>query len=175
MMDFPSISKKVNSVNDNRKSFTLVEMIVVMAIILMLSLLCYGVIVRTTKKVEQMQCNSNLKNLNYAFIMYLQDNGMYPRSARYAPSGEEGSLVDALAGFLDNQYKIFVCPSTDELFKFNKLSYVYHEGIERNATNDWLLVCARLPENPNPHLGDMANNLWVDGHVKAEQLEVPDE
>ena len=65
--------------------------------------------------------------------------------------------------------------STVPLPVMHQLSHVYHEGIERDAKNDWLLVCARLPESPNPHVGDVANILWVDGHVKAEVVELPEE
>ena len=161
--------------NQNSKSFTLIEMIVVMAIILMLGLLLYPVTIKVIKKGEQIQCAGNLKQLSYALEMYLQDYGRYPQSARYAPSGEEGSLVDSLASYIENNHEVFVCPSADEVFKFNQLSYVYNEGIKDDRANGWLLVCARLPESPNPHLGDMANILWVDSHVEAEEVEVPEE
>ena len=159
----------------NKEAFTLIEMIVVMAIILVLALLLFPATIKTIKKGEQIQCISNLKQLSHALAMYLQDCGTYPQSVRYAPSGEEGSLVDALTGYINNRHEIFVCPSTEESFKLNELSYVYHEGIKRNAANDWLLVCARLPESPNPHLGDRANILWVDGHVEGEVVMAPEE
>lgn len=169
-----SIFKKVSSVNRNR-CFTLIEMIVVMAIILMLGLLIYPVTMKVIKKGEQIQCAGNLKQLSYALTMYLQDYGMYPQSARYAPLGEERSLVDALSCYINGSHEIFVCPSTDKAFKFNELSYVYNEGIENDRANDWLLVCARLPESPNPHPGNVANILWADSHVEAEVVEVPEE
>lgn len=161
--------------NRNSKGFTLAEMIVVMAIILMLAFLLYPATMKAMKKGEQMQCVSNLKQLSYAVTMYFQDYGMYPPSVRYAPSGEEGSIVDALTNYVANEYEVFICPSTEEAFKFNELSYVYHEDIEKDAINDWLLVCARLPESPNPHLGDRANILWTDGHVRGEIVEVQEE
>ena len=160
--------------NQNSKSFTLVEMIVVMAIILMLAFFLYPATVKAIKRGEQIQCTSNLKQISYALAMYLQDYGMYPQSVRYAPSGDGQSIVDALENYMDGGKEVFICPSTEESFKFNELSYVYHEGIGKNATNDWLLVCARLPESPNPHLGDMANILWIDGHVEAEVVKMPE-
>ncbi len=174
-MLFQNILKKVDLLNQNRRGLTLIEMLVVTAIILILALLVYPTTMRAIKKVEGIQCINNLKQLSYALTMYLQDYGMYPQSVRYAPSDEEGSIVDCLKNYTGNQHRIFVCPSSEEPFKLNCLSYVYHEGIGRNATNDWLLICARLPESPNPHLGNRANILWVDGHVEAEIVEVPEE
>ncbi len=175
MMLSRNISRKGDLVNQNRKSFTLTEMLVVMAIILMLAFLLYPATMRAIKKGEEIQCTNNLKQLSYALTVYLQDYGMYPESVRYAPSGEGGSIVDALTSYINGQHKIFICPSTEEPFKVNELSYVYHEGIEGNVTDDWLLACARLPESPNPHLGDTANILWIDSHVEAEVVEAPDE
>ena len=174
---FPNTSKKENLVQkvQNKEAFSLIEMIVVMAIILTLALLICPATIKVIKKGEQIQCTNNLKQLSYALAMYLQNYGTYPQSVRYAPSGEQGSLVDALAGYINNRHEIFVCPSTEEPFKLNELSYVYHEGIERNAANDWLLVCARLPESQNPHLGDRANILWIDGHVEGEVVEITEE
>lgn len=177
MTPFPNTLKRENLVEkvQNKEAFTLIEMIVVMAIILMLALLICPATIKVIKKGEQIQCTSNLKQLGYALTMYLQNYGTYPQSVRYAPSGEEGSLVDALTGYINNQHEIFVCPSTEESFKLNELSYVYHEGIERNATNDWLLVCAKLPESQNPHIGDRANILWVDSHIEAEVVVATEE
>ena len=170
-----NILKKADSVNQNNKGFTLLEMVVVMSIILMLAFLLYPATMRAVKKVEKIQCANNLKQLSYALTIYLQDYRMYPSSVRYAVSGEEGSIVDAVTDYINNKNEIFICPSTEDEFKFNELSYVYHEGIERNVTDDWLLVCARLPETPNPHLGDRANILWVDGHIEADVVEAPEE
>ncbi len=125
MMVFLHISKKEDLVNQNSRAFTLTEMIVVMAIILMLAFLLYPATIRAIKKGEEVQCTNNLKQLSYALTMYLQDYGMYPQSVRYAPSGEEGSIVDALTSYINNQHKVFLCPLTEEPFKFNELSYVY--------------------------------------------------
>ncbi len=165
--------KRVNSVNS--KGFTLLEMLVTMAIILVLAFLLHPAAMKAIKAVEGIQCTNNLRQLGQGLAMYLQDYGIYPPSARYAPPGEEGSLVDALTNHMDNQHRVFICPSTDDSFKFNELSYVYHEGIKKNTADDWLLVCARLPESPNPHLGGRANILWIDGHIEAEVVEMPEE
>ncbi len=165
--------KKADLVNN--KSFTLLEMLATMAIILVLAFLLHPAAMKAIKAVEGIQCTNNLRQLGQGLAMYLQDYGIYPPSVRYAPSGEEGSLVDALTSYIDNQHSVFICPSTDESFKFNELSYVYHQDVKKNATDDWLLVCARLPESSNPHLGDRANILWIDGHIGAEVIETPEE
>ena len=107
--------------------------------------------------------------------MYYQEHDMYPQSERYAASGEEGSIVDCLSSYIGKNREIFISPSTEASFKANNLSYVYNKGIERDPVEEWVLVCARLPESQNPHPGNVANILWTDGHVKAEEVELPEE
>ena len=174
MMVSLNILKRVNSVNQNSKSFTLIEMIVVMAIILMLALLVYSVTVKAIKKGEGIQCISQMRQLGIALAMYLQDYGRYPDAVRYASQNEGGSIIDCLANYIDNT-KVFVCPSCEETFKQAGLSYIYNTEAKANiTTNQWLLVDARLPGSPNPHLGDRATVLWSDGHAEVEEVVLPE-
>ena len=174
IMAFPHIFKRVNSVNQNSKGFTLMEMIVVMAIVLMLALLVYSVTVKAIKKGEGIQCISQMRQLGIGLSMYLQDYGRYPDAVRYAPHNEKGSIIDCLADYIDNT-KVFVCPSCDESFKQAGLSYIYNTEAKANTTtNQWLLVDARLPGSPNPHLGDRATVLWSDGHAEVEEVVLPE-
>ncbi len=174
MMVFLHAFKKEDSVNQNSRSFTLIEMIVVMTIILLLALLLWPATVRVIKKAERVQCASNLKQISYALMMYLQDYGRYPDAARYVPQQEEGSIIDSLAGYIDST-EVFICPSIEEPFKEAGLSYIYNTEAKATITTDqWLLVDARLPGSPNPHLGDRATVLWSDGHAKSEEVILPE-
>ena len=169
-----NISKKEGSVNQNNKSFTLTEMVVVMAIILMIALLIYPAITTAIKKGEGSQCVNPMTQRGTGLTMHLQDYGRYPDAVRYAVQGEEGSIIDSLGSYIDNA-RVFICPSSEESFKEMGLSYIYNTEAEDNmAINQWLLVDARLPGNSNPHLGDRATVLWADGHAKLEEVILPE-
>jgi prepilin-type N-terminal cleavage/methylation domain-containing protein/prepilin-type processing-associated H-X9-DG protein len=55
------------------KGFTLIELIVVIAIIAILSAILFPVFAAAREKARQVTCNSNLKQLGVAFFGYIQD------------------------------------------------------------------------------------------------------
>jgi len=56
-----------------RKAFTLIELLVVIAIIAILAAILFPVFTRAKKKARQASCQSNLKQLALAFLMYAND------------------------------------------------------------------------------------------------------
>ena len=55
------------------KGFTLIELLVVIAIIAILAAILFPVFARAREKARQASCQSNLKQINTAFLMYVQD------------------------------------------------------------------------------------------------------
>ncbi|MDD2486310.1 MAG: type II secretion system protein [bacterium] len=58
---------------DNKKGFTLIELIVVITIIALLSSILFPVFAKARSKAAQATCANNLKQLGAAFHMYAQD------------------------------------------------------------------------------------------------------
>ena len=56
-----------------RKGFTLIELLVVIAIIAILAAILFPVFARAREKARQASCQSNLKQLTLAMLMYVQD------------------------------------------------------------------------------------------------------
>jgi prepilin-type processing-associated H-X9-DG protein len=66
-----------------RKAFTLIELLLVIATIVILGLLLYPVTIRMREKGRQIQCVSNLKQLHTAAMNYAATRGRMPYSTTY--------------------------------------------------------------------------------------------
>ncbi|MFV0337654.1 MAG: type II secretion system protein [Chthoniobacterales bacterium] len=65
--------------SDHRRAFTLVEMLVTLAIIIILSGLLIGNFEHLWNSVARARCTSNLRFLHGAFNSYTQDNNYWPQ------------------------------------------------------------------------------------------------
>ena len=80
-----------------QQAFTLVELLIVVAIIAVLMGLLLPAVGRAREQANQVECLSNLRQLTTAFIMYCQDNqGWMPRASPYASPGNPESPQDFL-------------------------------------------------------------------------------
>ncbi len=67
--------------HSNKKAFTLIEVLVVVAIIALLVAILLPSLARARDQAQTTACASNMRQLYYAFTMYTQDNsGVYPGS-----------------------------------------------------------------------------------------------
>ncbi len=63
-----------------RRGFTLIELLVVIAIIAILAAILFPVFAQAREKARQASCLSNMKQIGYGFMMYIQDyDEMFPR------------------------------------------------------------------------------------------------
>jgi len=83
-----------------RRGFTLIELLVVIAIIAILAAILFPVYERARAKANSASCQSNLKQIGLAFLMYAQDydellpegEGVYTRAAfPYYPTWDVGT------------------------------------------------------------------------------------
>lgn len=108
------------------RGFTLVELLVVMAILAILSALLLPVLAQAREKARQTACASNLRQLAMAFLMYTSDyDGMYPCSQNsYFWMGRYWMPV--VDPYVKNS-QIYGCLSDPRAGQFNYTSFAYSQ------------------------------------------------
>lgn len=110
-----------------RRAFTLIEILVVVAIIALLAAILFPVFATVRGKARSVTCQSNLKQVGAAMVMYIGDYERYPFAVdpadKYAPNiwanqevaqgitiGEMPLLTDAMSAYIKSA-NVWKCPS----------------------------------------------------------------
>jgi prepilin-type N-terminal cleavage/methylation domain-containing protein/prepilin-type processing-associated H-X9-DG protein len=103
-----------------RRGFTLIELLVVIAIIAILAAILFPVFARAREKARQTSCISNLKQINLALQMYVQDyDERLPTSGGTPCNADDGRTFDdrtmppfwlQVEPYVKN-FQLFSCPS----------------------------------------------------------------
>jgi prepilin-type N-terminal cleavage/methylation domain-containing protein len=104
--------------NAVRKGFSLVELLVVIGIIAMLVSILLPVLRVAREIAQQTQCQSNLRQLGFAFAQYANENhgsmpawsGWHP-TAFPAQAGGEVSWCGKIAHYIPPDSSVYTCPS----------------------------------------------------------------
>ena len=144
-----------------QRGFTLIELLVVIAIIAILAAILFPVFARAREKARQSACQSNLKQIGSAFMMYSQDydeqmvfNYMYDVTRVRLWWWE-----DRLQPYMKN-LQIFICPSADPVINYTwrrdqpdfrlqnpnplRTTYIGNSAAFQSRSQDWL-GCAAGP------------------------------
>jgi prepilin-type N-terminal cleavage/methylation domain-containing protein/prepilin-type processing-associated H-X9-DG protein len=98
-----------------RRGFTLIELLVVIAIIAILAAILFPVFARAREKARQASCQSNLKQLATAFMMYTQDYDEYCPDHCGQSTGNCWAV--SIYPYIKNA-QLFACPSDPALGTF---------------------------------------------------------
>ena len=108
---------------DQPKAFTLIEMMVVIAIIAILGSLLLGVLHRGRETAYASTCTSNLRQMGQALMLYMDDNRHYFPSMTGGVFGKR--WYNTLNGYLNNQ-DIFNCPASLHKAFDDTMKYAYN-------------------------------------------------
>ena len=96
----------------------MIELLVVIAIIAILAALLLPVLAKAKERAKVIQCNSDLRQIGLAFVMYANDHGgrimqrYYGFNSQGVEVGYDELLIPytGIANTLTNNQKIFTCP-----------------------------------------------------------------
>jgi prepilin-type N-terminal cleavage/methylation domain-containing protein/prepilin-type processing-associated H-X9-DG protein len=108
--------------NNEAKGFTLIELLVVIAIISILAAILFPIFARARENARRASCQSNLKQLGLAVVMYTQDNdgGLVPYWTTLPGASAKTNAWNRLGVPLDDYVKndqIYRCPSAPSISK----------------------------------------------------------
>ncbi|OGV72932.1 MAG: hypothetical protein A3K19_20910 [Lentisphaerae bacterium RIFOXYB12_FULL_65_16] len=148
------------------RGFTLIELIVILAIVTLVALMLLPVPTVDPERVCQINCAGNMKQIGLALRMYATDSTETFPPADNAP----GLNLLARRGYL-TAMEVYLCPSTKakpggtEILDNLHLDYIYKGGYsERDCSQATGLACDRIL---TPNHKDFGNVLFGDGHVKG--------
>lgn len=140
-----------------RRAFTLIEILVVIAIIGLLAAILFPVFARARENARRTSCSSNLKQIFLSHMLYREDyDGIFAPCAYVNASGGHTEWPELFFPYARNR-QVFVCPSdpaSRELsFGLNTVAFADVEflppqpggiqlgSVRFDATSDFVLAC----------------------------------
>jgi len=163
------------------KAFTLVELIVVVAVIAILAALIFPVYQRVTANGQAAACLSNLRQIGTGLNAYLNENeNKMPtlQIGRNSISQDVPVIDNTLNKYLTDK-RVFICPADNKGIGVNTgTSYCWNVALNGQAVaslNFLNLVTdtTHIPilsdkEGFHPYLDNKVNILYADGHVTKD-------
>ncbi|MGD9497407.1 MAG: DUF1559 domain-containing protein [Armatimonadota bacterium] len=155
-----------------RRGFTLIELLVVIAIIAILAAILFPVFARAREKARQASCQSNLKQIGIALMMYTQDyDEVYP-DARWAAAPSPYPLIYEHLHPYIKDYGVWMCPSKGGFMRggrmvpmtYNGRSFPVYPNYGWNASLAALSMAALTVPAEIVAVADCSHPIWA-SHV----------
>jgi len=147
-----------------RKGFTLIELLVVIAIIAILAAILFPVFMYAKQRSQMAACQSNMKQLASAMILYCGDwNGYFVMSARGQTWANESQFVfwgSAIKKYCATKHEVNYCPAVPP----------YYDAVGAGGY-EWRYYWGTTI-GMNVALGQQANSTWIPPSC-TDQVRVP--
>lgn len=168
-----------------RRAFTLLELLVVVAIISLLAALAIPVARDYQEKARSASCVTNLRSLGSALNLYLaENNGVLPtlRLARESLR-EDVPVIDNTLDRYASSTQVFACPSDHRFAAATGTSYHWNNALNGQSLASLNFMGVTDAPGHIPLMGDKegfhrdpqhkVNILYADGHATKELTFVP--
>jgi len=143
------------------RAFTLIELLIVIAIIAILAAILFPVFARAREKARQAACLSNLRQVGLATLMYAQDYDEQIEHTELAGDvNREYYWGDMLAPYLKNT-DILRCPSADVPLQLDQTTKVSLQWTYNYGINDIIAADCTSADDP------ACRHIGVAGQVQA--------
>ena len=117
-----------------REGFTLVELLMVIAVIMLLMTLLTPGLHRVMARARQVKCMANMKAIGVGMTGYVTEYGHFPGSQANSSGGAVASWVTLTRAYSGGSFDHYICPSMrDEAYHLRK---VYGSGSRFAKAND---------------------------------------
>ncbi len=161
----------------NKKGFSLIEILITIAIISLLGGIATVYILRERTAFHQTACMSNLRQISQGMQIYYNENGKFPKDGYPDDSSDPLPLSSELANYVTEK-KVFLCPEDDDpVSTTNFASYdpYYVKRVDPYDTDKLLIGCPnhREAKKATNLLGAGATNITNVDTVLANGQEIP--
>ncbi len=152
--------------------FTLIELLVVIAIIAILAAILFPVFARARENARKSTCQSNLKQISTAGLMYVQDyDERYP--APYIHHGTSGD--PNVLRFWPFQFEpymknsgVILCPSNSWTYTYSNPDFIASYAINNVSQNRLGQSSPSMGGCTAAQIGDVAGTIWITQTTSAE-------
>jgi prepilin-type N-terminal cleavage/methylation domain-containing protein len=176
-----------------KRAYSLVEMLVTLALILIVFVMLYGFGSRSNQMRQKRACEKNLQTIFVSLEIYARENGTLPLLPKATSSEPPLAL---LVPKYTSVTEPFICPGSKdkalpegESFEERKISYAYYMGRRPTDSAEVLMSDAQVDANPkiigqpifspngkapgNNHHKYGGNFLFCDGRTEASGATAP--
>ena len=149
----------------DRRKFTLIELMVVVAIIVVLAGMLVPVLSKSRENARRVNCAGNLKCIGLALLMYSGDNGGFflveptVGAADFEPLNVQDVLDDG---------KVYACPSASQSLTLASNTNYRYRGSGLTDDNEFATATTLAYDASGNHPDNQwMNALFIDGHAEG--------